>query len=266
MISKKTVLVLGAGASCDYGYPTTGKLWENVCNGFTFNDLKKYLRNDTKAYSLDAKLKEFIKRLSASPLRSVDAFLAHNPEYIELGKIAIAHALMEYEKHPSEYSNLSNDFRSKSWYHYLYNEYDAPIDVIKNNQLSIVTFNYDKSLEYFLWNSLESIFGANKCEEIIQEIKIVHVYGKLGYTFWENKERQYYVKGCTPKEIYEACNNINIMPEKREASKEFEMAHNLISNAKQIFFLGFGYDNLNLERLKMIFPRKSGHNEELVVG
>src|SRR5205823_5571052 len=55
------------------------------------------------------------------------------------------------------------------------------------SQLRIVTFNYDRSLEHFLFNAIGHTHNLDEgsTAEIIGKLPIVHVYGQLGNLPWQ---------------------------------------------------------------------------------
>ena len=65
---------------------------------------------------------------------------------------------------------------------YLAGKLDSTFEEFGNNKLSIVTFNYDRSLEHYLLNSLMTLHGKTRdeCAQALKKIPIVHVYGQLG--------------------------------------------------------------------------------------
>ena len=59
-------------------------------------------------------------------------------------------------------------------------------DEISKNKLSIFTFNYDRSLDYFLYQSVLSNFGeAVASKNPAANIEITHMYGRLGKLPWQ---------------------------------------------------------------------------------
>ena len=78
--------------------------------------------------------------LSASGQYSVDAFLEHCPEFLDMGKAAIAFELSKNERRQRLYE--------PSWYQYLFNRMCRRFEDFAANRLTIVTFNYDVHLRY----------------------------------------------------------------------------------------------------------------------
>src|SRR5450759_4664688 len=97
MIANETVFVLGAGASAVFDYPIGRPLLDAVCNGLARVDLS--VRNtvkNTTAFA-DREIDTFREALGHSGQSSVDAFLEHQPRFIDIGKAAMAAALVPWE-------------------------------------------------------------------------------------------------------------------------------------------------------------------------
>ena len=98
MITTPTVLVLGAGASCPYGFPTAKELKNRICEVFSNPDVISRL-----AKGLDRSSDQFVEFREAfwkSGTSSVDAFLEARPEFLAVGKLAIAYCLIPFENEP----------------------------------------------------------------------------------------------------------------------------------------------------------------------
>lgn len=253
MITKPTVLVLGAGASIPYGYPSGAGLVKDIFTNITSNNW----RETYNRCGLDPKEMDVLKsELYLSQKSSIDAFLEHRPELMKAGKVAIALSLLSKEN-PDAFNDF--DVREKGIYHFLYNSLTTSWKEFIENKLTVVTFNYDRSLEYFLFSALKHSYNKSDSEvaEAIRSISIIHVHGSLGPLPWqESGGIDYYPlfgRGNDPyemgKRIKVASENIVIVSEAQPKSKEFEFANNQIIEAERIYFLGFGYYPANLERL-----------------
>ncbi|MCK5001111.1 MAG: hypothetical protein KAS23_16320 [Anaerohalosphaera sp.] len=249
MITKKTVLVLGAGASMPYGFPSGWGLVKEICSRFDHVN-----RADTvtlaKAGYLSSDMVEFAKSLSVSGQSSVDAFLEHRPEYIDVGKAAIAYVLKYYESHV----NLFDLGTEKNWYKLFWSRLSTSINSFQYNKLSIITFNYDRSLEQYLFTAMSNSYGLNEdqCAYKLKSIPIIHVHGKLGRLNWEDSTLEsvdFGVSETNPNVIRKASSGIKIIHENIEDDQEFEAAERLLRKADRIYFLGFGYHPTNWERL-----------------
>lgn len=110
-----------------------------------------------------------------------------------------------------------------------------------------------------MYTALRNIFDPQKmpdeaAAEKVSKIRIIHVYGQLGRLPDSSGKPSvpYGVDGSTPawkSYVKEAAKSIDIIPEVREGSPAFEKAHELLKQAAQIYFLGFGFDPINVRRL-----------------
>jgi len=134
-------------------------------------------------------------------------------------------------------------------------------DEFTKNKLAIVTFNYDRSIEHYLFTTLKHRYNLQdkECADIIKKIPIIHVHGSLGKLPWQgSRSRSYGQKimerhgaDISDKEIIDASRQIKVVSEADKRSPEFKKAYQVINNATKIFFLGFGYYELNLKRLRI---------------
>jgi len=89
MISKRTVLVLGAGASNHLGYPVGPQLINQIVS-LPGTEIFKNIYDEEI-------IKNFQYRLKRYGSYSIDEFLEKNREFIEIGKSFIAYCLKKYE-------------------------------------------------------------------------------------------------------------------------------------------------------------------------
>ena len=159
------MFVLGAGASKPYGFPTGEELLDSVLRGMSLepgwrSHLAK-LEFDQK--QVDAFRRDFLE--SGQP--SVDLFVEHRPEYERLGKAAIALGLIPRENHswvfPPPDTDAPHD-HNDNWYQYIFEKMNAPFDQFGENQVSFVTFNYDRSLEHFFRTAVRRSYGKSLAE------------------------------------------------------------------------------------------------------
>src|SRR5215472_7632129 len=177
MITNPTVLVLGAGASADYGFPLGYTLVVQICAGLSSVDSNLYKQLLSCGFTTD-EIEGFRKAFELSGQLSIDTFLEHRPEFLDIGKATIACCLIPSEDETNFYRR-SGRYR---WYEYLFSRMTATKEEFSRNQLSVLTFNYDRSLEHFLYLALTNSFGLQVGEvaQLLKSIPIVHLYGKLG--------------------------------------------------------------------------------------
>lgn len=245
MIETPTVLILGAGSSVHAGYPLGLELLSELAG----------LRGTPATDDIPGWPKEkadgFLARLSRSGLYSIDAFLERSGEEGPLGKFLIARALKKREQVDALFPPKSRN----SWYQYLLNRLmkgSGRNEEFDPRNLSVITFNYDRSLEAYLHHALETRFAVSSADAaaMLAAIPIVHVHGILG-----RYPEIPYVSEATPEEHAQISTQIHIIHELQSApdgfcNAEFEKSHELLTAAERIFFLGFGFHPENIERFR----------------
>ena len=235
MIKTRTVLILGAGASQPYGFPVGYELFAMICNG------KFGLPDDDRRVKLIAQqTTSFQEELKRSGQTSVDAFLERRDDLVPVGKYLIAATLIPFESEGTLFETPLKGLGQR-WYRHLFGALNAPPGEFGNNALSVITFNYDRSLEHFLATALSKNYQAGRVGEELRKIPIIHVHGSLG----EYGHGRMYSPRLVA--VSEATTSIRIVHE----AVELQPAHQLLSQAEQVIFLGFGYGEKNIERLQL---------------
>jgi hypothetical protein len=101
---------------------------------------------------------------------------------MKIGKIAIADRLIRCE------NEGTFDTAGEDWYTYLIARMTdgTPFEEFGSNQVSFVTFNYDRSLEHYLATTLRFRSGKpiQEVAEALKRIPVIHVHGNLGALPW----------------------------------------------------------------------------------
>jgi hypothetical protein len=79
----------------------------------------------------------------------------------------------------------------------------------------------------------------------------VHLYGSLGAGLVGFAKERGYRPGFRTDWVEDAAQRIKILHEAEPNTPEFEQAHHLLKGATEIIFLGFGFHQRNVERLKL---------------
>ena len=246
MINEPTVLVLGAGASQPYGFPTGRDLLLKICADLINEGTPLSKNMSTCGYPRDQQ-KAFRDPLFFSMLPSVDAFLENRPEFLEIGKTVLSCALIPYERLDPVHNRTS----TMQWYEYLFSKITSVRDEFGKNKLSIVTFNYDRSLEQFLFNALTNTFGGDEAEtyQLLRKVPIIHVYGQLGqYPGIAGGVGRQYSQTVNTEIVSRCVSEIKIVHEGAD-NNLFSEARKLLLAARKVCFLGFGYHEINLKRI-----------------
>ncbi len=247
MITKQTVLILGAGASCPYNFPLGRKLLDMVVNDNTTALPRAMSEIGFKQEELD----KFKSELRKSLLPSVDAFLESRNGFMGIGKAVMAYFLIRCESEAALYNPDNNE----DWYKYLYGMmHSFNLDKIANNKISFITYNYDRSLEHCLLNALTCGFpdeSNKKATSILNKIPIIHVHGELGKLKELDSHGRKYHSVVSGEELEIAKNGIGVVHEDKDNNSAFLRAHEVLQSAENVIFLGFGYHPKNVERLRL---------------
>lgn len=264
MIEGKTVFVLGAGASCPYGYKTGIELRNEIIRSFPRRI--GILRERETQWSRDlpsTQLAEaFVKDFDDASNNSIDLFLSRRsimPEIVKTGKMAIVATILHHEK-GSKFNSAIYDKRSEDSYNYIFtqmiNHMRTPDDLsLEENDVSFITFNYDRSLEAFLHLALTKSYDpryTGALESKLRAIEIVHVYGVVAGLPWQDKKVGYKInhpiEEIFPTHIHHCTEQIRVIDEDRDHPNVLR-AQELLREASRVFFLGFGFAQENLDVL-----------------
>jgi hypothetical protein len=192
-----------------------------------------------------------------SGLYSIDAFLQNRPDQAEVGKSAIAFQIMSQEVHGSLYAaNPGTD-----WYRHLVNRMSAPLGKFTENQVAFITFNYDRSLEYYLVQHLAGAhqIGDAQAFEIISKIPIIHLHGDVGALPWAKEHGRCYNNEIRAEQLTNWAKRIHIVhDELADRESRFADAIREMQSAELLLFLGFSFDPINTDRLRLDSLRNPG--------
>jgi hypothetical protein len=291
MFKRKTLFVLGAGASQEAGFPVGTTLAERIGDGlkivgdgmeraarFTDQELFMEVRRSL-GQDPERKLNKYgdaatIISKGITLANSIDDFLnIHSKnEYItQLGKASIVRQILQAEKDSNlriDSSNIYNklDFTKvdQTWFVKLMRVLgpggspDTVEAVFKN--VSFIVFNYDRCLEHFLANALSALYGIEReaAVEIVKKITIIHPYGTIG----DLERIPFGGDHYNPQAVLPLAKRIKTYTERFEEADELERIHREMHNAACIVFLGFSYLEQNMVLLKPTNPM----DEKTVLG
>jgi hypothetical protein len=258
MITRNTVFILGAGASVPYGFPSGETLRLDICKKFvkriiSLGNIPHHATAEIK--DIVAKARPFCDAFFKSSTHSIDLFLARNILFSEIGKMAIVSSILEAEKNSAFREDMSDQYKSQDWYSYLFKKMTEDLTDTGSyrnfgeNKVTFITFNYDRSLEYFLYESLSNAFNSARKDEIIDQLRFInifHVYGVIDNLPWQGGGTEYKVDSSLAA-INRMRNNIRLIHERiNSESREMKRA---MRYASRFYFLGFGYAEENLDIL-----------------
>ena len=270
MISNRYLFILGAGSSVGYGYPTgkdiISRIIENLENHIAaLEELpkgKNYQQELFDKYTSEAK--PFINALKETMPKNIDGFLSRRKgEFDQIGNFAIALAIINAERRSGK-DNFPSYLNSKdNWQRYFfericegYNKSDT--SDLNAPPIGIISFNYDRSLECAFYHYLKTNYGSTRPEDALRILDVKHAYGSIRAD-WNALE---YGKEYTFPEVHLSARQLEIMYEGRSSiSQKVGFYEDWIRRFERIFFLGFAYDDFNLQNLHFpaILKGKGGH-------
>lgn len=284
----KTLIITGAGSNLEHEF-------------LTAKDLRKFLIFEYREYFLSLfsglatpeerklaaeqyakqEIEEFSRVFLHSRLKSIDYFLQLNPKYAEVGKIGIVCAIARAESKSTFVEEALKEVEG-DWYTWLFNEQIANQfqsqdleKVLSEVPLRFVTFNYDRSIEHFLFRAIAHALPQEIIRPIflpkapdLEFLNVRHMYGRIGRLPWQRETAHHTVSeryrrlmsyqeqdphlvyGRIPRDnAIQYMHNINLIGERVQQDKT-DIAK-LFKWADRIFFLGFGFAPENLEALNI---------------
>lgn len=270
MDDKAIVLIIGAGGSVPFGFPTGEQLkWTLIDLLWRDRTAKEVAQRLSPLYRrlIDEgfepkEIRALVDRLKTSGWSSVDEFLAQHKDLQAVGKAAIAGVLLPCEKRDQLFDPKDEKGnRIANWYQLLFKTIYSPFEDIINKKVNIFTYNYDSSLEIYLKETIKSSYTNPQqvIEDALKHIPIVHLHGEFA--------SHEYASGHTSVSLRKCSEQIKIVTDNLDDSPQFQQATNALWKAEEIYFIGFGYDEKNLARLpiKSKYPPNSfggRHNSE----
>ncbi len=253
MITEPTLIILGAGASKPYGFPTGYELRKLIINSFPLL-IKQYFEYGDIPEEII--INSFVESFKKSSDLMIDYFLATRNEFSKIGKWAIYITIADAEKKScfrEESIDNNDDWMSYLFFRMTNGLNDKNLSTFKDNKINFISFNYDRSLEYFLSESLIHKFNlrtATEVNSLMETFKIYHVFGRLPALPYEGEPFLRYRNTETLyKFLEDALVQFKTLCEREDCDSV--ITKELLSKAKKIIFLGFGYADENLRLLNI---------------
>jgi hypothetical protein len=278
---KRTVYVVGAGASYEVDLPTGKELKGKIAQLLNIRD------NYGDASSGDADIKQALYLHSASDITlgaynkyisecqhisanmplaiSIDTFIDTEKENEQLalcGKLAIIKSILDAERR-SKLNFTKGDGQPRLNFSQLENSWYLPFfrtltehSNVQNigerlKKITLVIFNYDRCIEHFLHFALMSYYriSSMKAAEIISNLTIIHPYGVVGYLDWQNDNVESKIKfggELQYSQLIKYATGIRTFTEGAHSGYMKQLKLNMKS-AERLVFLGFAFHKLNME-------------------
>jgi len=282
-MGKKTVFVIGAGASKEFDLPTGYEL-KNIIKShlrLNFDELNRLESGDNKIfialinYAKEQKENVHVYFNSARQISnaltqaiSIDHFVDAHREDKKIAfcsKLAIVRSILHAEKNSSLYfnrlnseMNFNSDRLEQTWltpFFQLVTENCSKNELKERFQsIEFIVFNYDRCIEHYLYFALQNYYRIPKEEaaELINEIAFFHPYGSVGFLPWSGKSNTIeFGHSPSPIKFLEIATMIKTFTEGTDPdSSEIKQMRYQVQIADRLVFLGFAFHPLNLKILK----------------
>jgi hypothetical protein len=280
MIRSKTTLIVGAGASCEIQLPGNDELLVRIGQSFDFSRfgtglqmkdsvlLAQYLqkmsgrlgKNERDIHAAADRI-----RIAAKLTRSIDSLLDQHdtdPLITAAGKLAIVHFICQAEAKSilRLEPRIEGDLPIQGQDTWLYQLGQLVTSGVPRSQvercldeLSIINFNYDRSIEHFLPHAMAMAFGMSlkEAQAIVgAKLRIIHPYGTVGRLPWQKGDAADCEWGTEqPWNIHNLSSLIRTTSEVQRDHTMLMQIRSAVSSAKRIAFLGFGFQPQNVDLL-----------------
>jgi hypothetical protein len=283
MFKRRTLFVVGAGASQEVGFPLGTQLAKTIGERLirrideetrqaSFNDppfydqLRRFSQKEVNEYYAAAGRIAAGIRLA----NSIDDFLnihSADERIKTVGKAAIVRSVLDAEKRSALFVDQSNiynklDFAKveDTWFVKLMRVLgpDVPVQHVEGlfDNVTFIVFNYDRCLEHFLIHALQALYGIapEAAKKIVAGVSIVHPYGTVG----ELERVPFGGDSYNDPNYFQLSTRIKTYTEQIEDGGIVDTMHDMMHSAECIVFLGFAYAEQNMDLLtpKKVIERK----------
>jgi hypothetical protein len=244
MIESRITLVLGAGASSHASY-YVGPLFNAAILALAADKTYRAEVAELGYENLDG----FLEQLTYGNYGTPDRLMEEHPDFEAVGKYCKAKVLTNLEDDAYLFKN-----GRPGWYGTLYDRLEIGSEKYNPESLSVVTFNYDRSLEHSLWRIISTNCRDDEPKAVAmwkRRPEIVHVHGILDPYEPGSETHRDYERVTDPSVLTETAAQIEIIHTANPDTDAFERARQLLDSAERVVFLGFGFDKLNFDRLRV---------------
>lgn len=249
--NRKTALILGAGASKNYGFPTGWDLAQELLKWPSSPPYAvSFFGNPDIYQEFKIEFECFLKGGGSS----IDSFLAsrHGDRFLRPARLAMSLIISKYEIE----DHLMNPRQTDDhWYQIFYERITKgkSWETLDLSEITVITFNYDRSLEYFVNQSLEKDFNPSEYDlgQKMQTFDLTHVYGTIGLP-WKGDGYERYAPRDPTDSYALITSRLKLIGEdvgKRSEEAIQNKIKSKLNEAETICFLGFGYESDNIKIL-----------------
>jgi hypothetical protein len=278
MFKKSTVIVVGAGASAECNLPVGEALKRKIAEGLRFrfevgrqisgdhvilDALKRKFRDDHERVNQFLRAgNELSETIETFP--SIDEALhwwRESKEIVALGKAAIARYILSAERSSTlalkrGSGKVDIDDSSGSWLKPFLSIALAGADresvLTAFDNVTFVNFNYDRTIEQYLYWALQQRAGVTKeiAASVVARLKMIRPYGSMGKLDWSGRHEVGFGDD-NGTDIFLVSQNIRTFTEQVENTEVESSIDESLESASLVLFVGFGFHQQNLALFKL---------------
>jgi hypothetical protein len=270
MFRKFTTIILGAGASAECELPLGSALLNTVASALKFRfDLGGRLISG-EPYIYDLLQRRYgrskIGRISqasnalaaAAPnFTSIDEALNYfgaQPDIVTIGKLAIVYSMVSAENASKleidrQTGRPNIDKLRNTWYDLLFSIAISGLRKENINEIfanvQIINFNYDRTLECFLFHALTGPAGIAPTDaaDIVGNLRVVRPYGSLGNLDWHRPGT--HIGGLLDDALFAKIDGIRTFTEAHQENVKVQI-NQALDQSELVVVLGFGFHSQNM--------------------
>lgn len=277
VFTQKTVFVVGAGASYEARLPVGSGLTSIIAEkvNIAFGDwaqvsgdkiIQAAIANFAQSDQQHTAQQYYTagRTIAAGMIQaiSIDNYLhahADNSALTWVGKVGIAASILEAEQRSllvESRGRIDLAGVANTWYYTFFQMLTEGVrrsaleDIFEN--VSFITFNYDRCIEHFLVHALANYFSVSNgtAEELVNQLTIEHPYGQVGKLPWQlANSPTIFGQGLYGPELPDIAAQIRTFTERIDDQALLQKMRGLLSEAEVIVFLGFSFGDMNMDLL-----------------
>lgn len=265
MFSQPVVFVIGAGASAEYRLPVGAQLKTDVARAVGDSDLLNLLSSRGRTPNYEQAGRELAKIIPS--FVSIDEALNwfnSRRDIIELGKTAIVRSMLRAEQssllfNQSDPSSISDIDINHTWLpnflSMIMAESKKDEAAVAFRHLTIINFNYDRTIEHYIYSALQRNFGLeeDRAREIVTNLKVLRPYGTVGPLPSQSGENPIPFGAISAADDYERLVSVagNIRSYTEQAEVSAVNIQSELERSRMVVFLGFGFHQQNMNLLRV---------------
>jgi hypothetical protein len=276
MFLQPIVFVVGAGASAEFDLPLGFQLKSSIKLALSFakgavgsGDRSMFEMLGNRFGQEAAKYHEAAMELAAriDEFESIDEALhwfTTRPEIVLLGRGEIVRQILSAERR-SKLFNAENPTLIRAnryddtWLPYFLSmamgsQTREQAAAMPFQNIIVVNFNYDRTIEHFLFSRLQTNFGLTDTEvkEAIASLNVIRPYGSVGPLPWQNGTAVPFGDVITTdhEKLFTLAGNVRTYTEQHLSSDLQPQVRSAVESARLVVFLGFGFHQQNMALLQ----------------